>query len=107
MVKFISYDGKYPNLCSGVLTLNINGQIVKFGNSYRFKEEDPEIEYYSIFWYSGGEVGFDNFPRDEYIETKGWDFEYEDFPEKYVKYFDEICELFNENVNWGCCGGCL
>ena len=39
-VKFISYTGEYPNLCSGVLTL-------------------------------------------------------------------EIDEVFNENVEWGCCGGCI
>ena len=27
MIKFISYDGKYPHLCSGVLTVNIDGQL--------------------------------------------------------------------------------
>lgn len=31
-IKFISYTGKYPNLCSGVLTLEIDGRIIKFGN---------------------------------------------------------------------------
>lgn len=26
VVEFVSYTGKYPNLCSGVLTLKINGK---------------------------------------------------------------------------------
>ena len=30
-VKFISYTGEYPNLCSGVLTLEIDGVQYKFG----------------------------------------------------------------------------
>ena len=25
-VKFISYTGKYPNLCSGIITLEIDGE---------------------------------------------------------------------------------
>ena len=29
-IEFISYDGKYPNLCSGVLTLRVDGQIRQF-----------------------------------------------------------------------------
>ena len=29
-VKFISYDGKYPNLCRGKLTLEIDGEKVTF-----------------------------------------------------------------------------
>ena len=29
-VKFISYTGEYPNLCSGVLTLEIDGKEYKF-----------------------------------------------------------------------------
>ena len=32
-VKFVSYTGKFPNLCSGVLTLNIDGKEVKFGHA--------------------------------------------------------------------------
>lgn len=30
-VKFISYTGKYPCLCSGILTLEIDGKKVRFG----------------------------------------------------------------------------
>lgn len=32
-VEFVSYTGKFPNLCSGVLTLRIDGENVKFGHS--------------------------------------------------------------------------
>lgn len=31
-VKFISYTGKYPCLCMGVLTLEIEGEKYKFGD---------------------------------------------------------------------------
>ena len=31
-LKFISYDGEYPNLCSGTLILNLNGKDVVFPN---------------------------------------------------------------------------
>lgn len=30
-VKFVSYTGDFPNLCSGVLTLEIDGNPVSFG----------------------------------------------------------------------------
>ena len=33
-VKFISYTGEYPNLCSGVLTLEIDGKEYKFGHNF-------------------------------------------------------------------------
>ena len=29
-IEFVSYNGKYPNLCSGVLTLRVDGQIRQF-----------------------------------------------------------------------------
>ena len=30
-VKFVSYDGKWLNLCTGTLVLNINGTDYSFG----------------------------------------------------------------------------
>lgn len=29
-VEFVSYDGDYPNLCSGILKLRIDGKVVEF-----------------------------------------------------------------------------
>lgn len=61
MVKFIEYDGHYPNLCSGILTLEIEGKTVKFGNS-------KGCDYYQ-FWCSGGCCGFRNGYEETYVET--------------------------------------
>lgn len=102
MVKFISYDGEYPNLCSGILTLEIDGKVVTFGNT--FKGTD-----YCAFWRSGGCCGFrgGNY-SDSYIETDEWQFDdVEYFPEECLEYYDEIKRLFNSNVPYGCCGGCI
>lgn len=44
-VKFVSYIGSYPNLCSGKLTLEIEGETVSFGY---FADSLPP------FWTSGG-----------------------------------------------------
>lgn len=98
MIKFISYDGKYPNLCSGTLTLEIDGKTVKFGSS---KECD-----YCKFWSSGGCCGLRN--NESYIEHSEWRFDKEEyFPDEYIKYYKEIKDLFNSNVPYGCCGGCI
>lgn len=90
-VKFISYDGKYPNLCSGALKLEIDGEIVEFK------------PYGDCFWCSGGGVSWD------YNSTyRGeWVIHYEGLPDKYKQYADEIDKVFNENVEFGCCGGCI
>lgn len=45
MVEFVSYDGAYPNLCSGQLVLKINGQVREFSRHCL---------------QSGGTVWFDN-----------------------------------------------
>ena len=90
MVKFIDYTGRWPNLCSGTLTLEIEGEVVRFSS-----ERDTR------FWYSGGSCcGFN-------VTREPWIIDMDDIPEKYRKYYYEIVHVFNENVEWGCCGGCL
>lgn len=46
-VEFIKYTGAYPNLCSGILTLKIDGETVTFGSKYR-----KPTPMYEKFWYT-------------------------------------------------------
>lgn len=88
MVEFISYDGEYPNLCAGILKLRI---------------DDKELEFPRYSLTSGGSVEFDE-DWQEYIAEGRWSV---DVPKKYAAYKDEIERVVNENVPWGCCGGCV
>lgn len=105
-VKFISYSGQYPNLCRGVLILEINGIKCRFGIDY----SDPnwrEHKNFDSFWSSGGECGFYNDYSESYINYGEWQINYNELPDEYKKYAEEIDRVFNENVPFGCCGGCL
>lgn len=100
-IKFISYDGEYPNLCSDTLTLDIDGEIVTFGYEYG-KVNYPQ------FWYSGGSCGFLGCNYDETYCNKGeWELDETVLPDKYKNIGKELIQVFNKNVRWGCCGGCL
>ena len=56
-VKFVSYDGKYPNLCTGTLVLNIDGTDYSFG--FTTVPGMSKCDF-PMFWHSGGSVSFDN-----------------------------------------------
>ena len=100
-IRFISYTGAFPNLCSGVLTLEIDGTPVSFGHSYMKPEPD-----YQAFWHSGGCCTFGG-NGDEIVERAPWKIFKEDLPTQYQEYAEIITELFNKNVPHGCCGGCI
>lgn len=116
-VKFISYTGEYPNLCSGVLTLEIDGVQYKFGHEYAnyhfdndgngyFSDEDPEHPNFNSFWSSGGSVTSDkdwNF----HVEHGEWEIDVDELPEQFWDVAPEIDAVFNGNVRYGCCGGCI
>lgn len=87
MVEFVSYDGAWPNLCSGELVLRIEGKEVNLG----------------CCLCSGGRVRFDS-DWCEHVESGAWSV---DVPEEFAQYADEITEIVNDNVPWGCCGGCV
>lgn len=90
-VKFISYDGKAPNLCSGTLVIEVAG--------VQFKLEDV-LE-------SGGSVTFDEEWEDTITEGPWKIADYAEFPEELEPFKKKILELVNENVEHGCCGGCV
>jgi hypothetical protein len=89
-LTFVSYDGAYPNLCSGQLVLAIDGVPVVF----------PK---YCLS--SSGSVSFDD-DWNEDVQRGEWDIsEYpKDFPETLKS---QAVSLVNENIEQGCCGGCV
>lgn len=100
-VRFVSYTGRFPNLCGGILTLLIEGKEVRFGHNYLIADSWKTDGNYSPFWRSGGELDKD------YCAYSGeWEIDVESLPEEYKKYSKEIDEIFNNEVPHGCCGGC-
>lgn len=86
-VRFVSYTGRYPNLCSGILTLEIDGEIVNFGYG-RWREDYPK---YEPFWSSGGHL----MPNYEGAAQGEWKIDVNRLPEQFRKYAVEIDEVFN------------
>lgn len=116
-IEFVSYDGKYPNLCSGIFKVRIDGELVAFGYDWKLREEDRNLPIFSLFWQSGGSVDW----RGEYdkVEREPWQLCYGNADCKILwEFFDltsmegdqllsDLIDCFNENVPYGCCGGCI
>lgn len=117
-VKFISYTGEYPNLCSGVLTLEIDGKQYKFGHNFndchvddngnwRYTNEDPNNPNFNSFWTSGGCVTGGAPDWDFLVEHDKWEIDVEELPSQFWDVADEIEIVINDNIPYGCCGGCI
>ncbi len=91
MVEFVDYNGHYPCLCFGELTLRIDGETVTLPSGCLV---------------SGGMVTFDE-DWEEYVGRGEWKLDMNDLPAKYHHCAQEIEECVNANVPWGCCGGCV
>ena len=110
MVEFISYDGAYPNLCSGQLRVRIDGEEVVFGTSPNATPQETRAlisarDYNTSFWHSGGSISIDNDSENVYVGA--WEINESSLRPKYRKYAKELIDIFNENVPYGCCGGCI
>jgi len=89
-LSFVSYSGEYPNLCSGILILSLDGKRVVFPDNCL---------------YSGGYVTF-NEDGSEEVGEGPWSIA--TFPEGFPSELETEAErLVNENVVYGCCGGCI
>ena len=102
-VRFVSYTGKSPQLCNGVLTLSIDGVEHTFGSITNGAE-------FCGIWSSGGHI----FVEDNGVfETQGeWTSDWnEPGCEVLDRHFGDgfskkLIEIMNENVEHGCCGWC-
>lgn len=102
-VKFIDYTGKWPSRCYGTLTLEIDGKRYTFGQTKPlFSSDKKPLADFEPFWETGG-----NCPIHGEVTHGEWKIDYEGIPDQFKKYAAEIDEVFNHNVEWGCCGGCL
>jgi hypothetical protein len=114
-IKFISYTGKYPNLCSGVLTVEIDGKEYKFGHEstdYDWKNNCYKNDNFEQFWSSGGRIrrgkDWDMCTEHSPWEVhRYWDKANEKHPQWVIDILPKLLEVFNENVPHGCCGGCI
>jgi hypothetical protein len=89
-LKFVSYDGRYPSLCSGKLVLDLDGRRVEFPNHCLV---------------SGGSVYQDD---DGGYTTSEGEWSISEWPEGFPEDLKtRACELVNENVMHGRCGGCI
>lgn len=87
MIKFISYDGSYPTLCYGTLTIEING--------IRYELKDC--------LHSGGSVSFTD-DWTEVVESGEWSVS---VPDELKEFKEGITDVVNNKVDYGCCGGCV
>lgn len=85
-IEFVKIYEKEWALCGSTVVLKIN---------------DQEIEFHRILG-SGGSVSWGD--EDE-INIGPWCVG--NLPEYLEKYEEEITKVINDNVDWGCCGGCI
>lgn len=87
-IQFASYDGEYPTLCMGTLVIVVNGVVYRLKDVLR----------------SGGSCSY----YESCGTTQGkWTIFEENLPDELKQYADKIAKIVNENVEWGCCGGCM
>lgn len=93
-VKFKSYNGKWPNLCSGTLVLTIG---------------DTEYVFYPGFLKPGGRCRYDRRSMKTSVEKGAWLVSrFSDWPIDFpVDRREEALDVINSSVPHGCCGGCL
>jgi hypothetical protein len=108
-IEFVSYSGKYPCLCSGKLVVKIDGKEVSFGYTTKLFDGD-DIADYPKFWCSGGSVSFDENWNECVIPYCDWEMAgpiEKHYPPEIFKLLPDILKVMNENVDGGCCGGCV
>lgn len=104
-VKFVSYTGRYPTMCRGVLTLEVNGKEYMFGHDYERTDWEHDGNH-DAFWESGGDAVFNEETQNCDVKFGEWKVLLSKLPDELVPYAYEIDKVINANMEYGCCGGC-
>lgn len=83
--EFVSYTGEWPNLCSGTM---------------RFKVDGKEYEIERLESTGGLDENYE-----PYIGK--WKIKKDKLPEELKPFLEDIEKLANDNIELGCCGGCV
>lgn len=90
MIKFISYDGAWPNLCRGTLVVEKDGK---------------QYSMYGVL-ISGGNVSFDA-DWEANVEEGDWPIDRNALAPELQDDWRELESLVNDEIPHGCCGGCI
>ena len=128
MIEFVSYEGKLPNLCEGLLVVRIDGRLYAFSPYYdsmyrsfwnRFNRtealEDDSITKVSGFYLrSGGYIDWGEEGENPKIVKRKWIIDDKAMKlENGVRFIlsgkqkSELEKVINQNIEFGCCGGCV
>jgi len=89
-LKFLDYTGTWPCACYGTLTFSVDGTVYEWDSSLS----------------SGGRVRFDD-NWCEHVEQGDWSVEFPEDCNFDSELKEAITEMVNDNVDPGCCGGCV
>lgn len=129
MIEFVSYDGKFPTLCEGLLVVRIDGRMYAFSpysnesmyrsfwNRYNRMEvlEDNSItKVFGFYLESGGRIDWGDDGESPKIVEGKWTIDDETMKlENGVRFIlsgeqkSELEKVINQNIEFGCCGGCI
>lgn len=85
----VEYDGEYPVLCFGTLIITIDGKVWNFGSN---------VLHSGGSWYCDDDD--EGTIKGDWIVST-WPV---DFPKEYK---EETLNAINEQIEHGCCGGCI
>ena len=129
MIEFVSYDGEFPNLCEGLLVVRIDGRMYALGpysdrslyrwfwsryNRTEILEDDSITKVSGFYLRSGGYIDWGEDGENPKIVQGEWTIDDETMKlENGVRFIlsgeqkSELEKVINQNIEFGCCGGCV
>ena len=129
MIEFVSYDGKFPTLCESLLVVRIDARLYAFSpyqNESMYRSfwnrldrmgvlEDDSITKVSGFYLrSGGYIDWGEDGENPKIVKGKWIIDDKAMKlengERFILSGEQKSELekvINQNIEFGCCGGCI